>query len=175
VGAASFALDPPLLAATPDCADPDEPTPAQGTGPFYKPRSPQRQSFLEAGLTGTRLLVTGHVLSTRCRPLAGALVDFWHCDAEGDYDMAGTRFRGHQFTDAAGAFRLETLLPAAYSARTPHIHVRVQPAGGAILTTAMYLSDRPHSRDGLFDPALVMEHRADGDGRRGTFTFVLAS
>lgn len=174
VGAASFALDPPLLAATPDCADPDEPTPAQGPGPFYKPRSPRRQSFLEPGLTGTTLVVTGQVLNTRCRPLAGALVDFWHCDARGAYDMAGTRFRGHQFTDAAGAFRLETLLPAAYSARTPHIHVRVQPAGGEILTTAMYLSDRPKSRDGLFDPALVMEIGADGDVRRGTFTFVLA-
>lgn len=171
--AASRDADASLLVATPECADADDPTPAQGTGPFYKPRSPRRVSFLEPGLTGTRLLVTGRVVTTRCQKLAGALVDFWHCDARGDYDQAGFRFRGHQLTDAAGAFSLETILPAAYSARTPHIHVRVQPAGGAILTTALYLSEQANSRDGLFDPALVMELEERGGVRHGPFTFVL--
>jgi protocatechuate 3,4-dioxygenase beta subunit len=161
------------LAATPACPDADEPTPDQGPGPFYKPRSPERRSFLEPGQDGTRLLVTGRVVTTRCRPVAGALVDFWHCDAAGEYDMAGHRFRGHQFADAAGGFSLETILPAAYMARTPHLHVRVQPPGGAVLTTAIYLSLRPHSRDGQFDPALVMEVGEQGDARKGAFTFVL--
>jgi len=170
---ASRDLDASELAATPECADADDPTPPQGAGPFYKPRSPRRQSFLEPGLAGTRLAVTGRVVTTRCRPVAGALLDFWHCDARGDYDTAGFRFRGYQFTDQAGAFSLETILPAAYSARTPHIHVRVQPAGGAILTTALYLSERANSRDGLFHPALVMELEDRGDVRRGIFNFVL--
>jgi protocatechuate 3,4-dioxygenase beta subunit len=61
------------LPATPSCADGDEPTPRQMEGPFFKPRSPQRTS-LTAGLQGSRILVSGLVLSTRCRPVVG---DFW--------------------------------------------------------------------------------------------------
>jgi hypothetical protein len=58
-------------------------------------------------------------------------------------------------------------------ARTPHLHVRVQPPGGAVLTTAIYLSLQPHSRDGQFHPALIMEVGGHRDSRRGAFTFVL--
>jgi PAS domain S-box-containing protein len=63
------------LTATPPCSEGEEPTPRQMEGPFFKPRSPQRTSLLVAGLHGTRILVSGLVLSTRCKPVAGALVD----------------------------------------------------------------------------------------------------
>src|SRR3990172_318874 len=85
------------LSPTPACGDADDPTPAQTEGPYFTPNSPQRASLLETGMSGTRLVVEGFVLSTSCRPVARALVDFWQCDAAGNYDNTGYRLRGHQF------------------------------------------------------------------------------
>ena len=41
---------------------------------------------------------------------------------------------GHQFTDADGRYRLETVVPGLYPGRTRHIHVKVQAKGGPVLT-----------------------------------------
>lgn len=90
---------------TPACGDEDDVTPRQTEGPFYTPDSPERTSLLEPGIEGTRVVVSGRVLTTDCRPVAGALVDFWHADDAGRYDNAGYKLRGHQFTDARGAGR----------------------------------------------------------------------
>jgi protocatechuate 3,4-dioxygenase beta subunit len=170
-GAPARAL--PLLEPTPECAG-DEPTPPQGAGPFFKPDSPQRTSLLEPGLAGTRLVVAGFVLTTACTPVAQALLDFWHTDDGGDYDMAGDRLRGHQFSDAAGGFRLETIVPGAYSGRTRHIHVRVQPRGGRILTTQLYFpGEAGNQADGMFSPRLLVKLTPSETGRAARFDFVL--
>jgi protocatechuate 3,4-dioxygenase beta subunit len=65
----------PPLRPTPACADDAEPTPRQTAGPFFKPDSPRRASLLESGIRGTRIVVSGLVLSTDCKPVARALVD----------------------------------------------------------------------------------------------------
>ena len=116
------------LAATPACADPAEPTHRQTEGPYFTPGSPHRTSLLEPGVRGTRIVVAGRVLSIDCKPVARALVDVWHADDAGDYDNRGFRFRGHHFTDEAGGYRFETIVPGAYSGRTRHYHVKVRPA-----------------------------------------------
>src|SRR5262245_957329 len=116
----------PTLPLTPSCSDADEVTPRQMEGPYFKPRSPERTSLLEPGMTGTNLLLTGSVLSRRCQPLARILLDFWHADDAGHYDNVGYRCRGHQFTDEAGRFRLETIVPGLYPGRTRHIHLKAQ-------------------------------------------------
>src|SRR5262245_575018 len=90
------------LKPTTACADSHDATPRQMEGPFFKPRSPERTSLLESGLAGTRIVVSGQVLSTRCQPVPGALLDFWQCDSRGDYDNRGNTLRGHQFADAQG-------------------------------------------------------------------------
>ncbi|MEX1018654.1 MAG: hypothetical protein WDZ49_03300 [Litorilinea sp.] len=163
------------LDATPACGDDDDPTPAQTEGPYYTPDTPARASLLEPDMVGTRLLVAGYVLTTDCRPLGGALLDFWQADDAGVYDNAGYRLRGHQFTDDAGRYQLETIVPGLYPGRTRHIHVRVQPSGGAILTTQLYFPDEPqNARDGIFRPELIMAVRA-GEPLVGTFDFVLDS
>ncbi len=64
-------------APTPACGDDGKPTPRQMEGPFYTPNTPRRMSLLEPGLRGTRLQLTGRVLSTDCTPLPGVLLDFW--------------------------------------------------------------------------------------------------
>ena len=148
-----------VLTTTPSCADGDDPTPAQTEGPYFTPNSPERVSLREAGTRGTVLIVEGQVLTRSCQPVTRALVDFWQCDDAGVYDNTGFKLRGHQFTDASGRYRLETIVPALYPGRTRHIHVKVQ---------------APNQRDGIFDDALVLENYRDASGgKAGAYNFVL--
>ena len=160
------------LKPTKACADKSDATPRQMEGPFFKPRSPQRTSLLESGVQGTRIVVSGQVLSTRCQPVPGALLDFWQCDGKGDYDNRGNTLRGHQFTDADGRYRLETIVPGLYPGRTRHIHVKVQAPNQPILTTQLYFpNEAQNANDFLFRPELLIAiGEAQGAGR---FDFVL--
>jgi len=160
-------------APTPDCDD-DAPTPSMTEGPFFTPHSPERTSLLEPGMPGTRMVLSGRVVSRGCTPIAGALVDFWHADDEGEYDNEGFRLRGHQFTDAQGRYRLETIVPGLYSGRTRHFHVKVQARGGRVLTTQLYFPDEAsNSRDRIFRPDLLMAVRDGQRGKDARFNFVL--
>ena len=159
------------LPATPACGADGGPTPAQTEGPYFKPSSPERASLLEPALTGARLVVTGLVLGTDCRPVPHALLDFWQADGSGHYDNAGQRLRGHQFTDAEGRYRLETVLPGLYPGRTRHIHVKAQVPGQRVLTTQLYFpGEVMNARDGIFDRRLVV---AMADSAMARFDFVL--
>ncbi len=162
------------LPATPACEDDDDPTPPQTAGPFHTPNTPLRTSLLESGFAGTRLLLSGQVLSTQCTPLAGALLDFWHTNDAGEYDNEGYTFRGHQFADDAGRFTLETIVPGVYPGRTRHIHVRVQAPNQPILTTQLYFpGESGNQGDGIFDPALLVKLADAANGKEAQFTFVL--
>ena len=163
------------LAPTPACDDGDDPTLAQTEGPYFTPNSPERASLLEAGMAGRRLVVAGTVLTPDCRPVRRALLDFWQADDAGQYDTPGYRLRGHQFSDAQGAWRLETVVPGLYTGRTRHIHVKVQAPDGPVLTTQLYFPGEPENdRDGIFSPELLLSGVRDSGGtRRGSFTFVL--
>ncbi|HZA80196.1 MAG TPA: hypothetical protein VFC13_01830 [Actinomycetes bacterium] len=163
------------LAPTPACDDGDDPTPAQTEGPYFTPSSPRRASLLEAGLGGQRLVIAGTVLATDCRPVERALLDFWQADDAGEYDNQGYRLRGHQFSDARGAWRLETVVPGRYTGRTRHIHVKVQAPDGPMLTTQLYFPGEPdNDRDGIFQPELLLTGVSDRGGiRQAGFTFVL--
>jgi protocatechuate 3,4-dioxygenase beta subunit len=166
--------DTPTLEPTPACDDHDE-TPQQTEGPYFTPNSPERTSLLGTGITGTKLIVSGRVLTPTCETIADALLDFWQCDDNGQYDNAGYRLRGHQFTDQNGNYWLETIVPGLYPGRTRHIHVKVQKPNGAVLTSQLYFPDEPsNGADGIFNPALVMRVEDTGDGRAATFDFVLA-
>jgi protocatechuate 3,4-dioxygenase beta subunit len=162
------------LEPTPPCDDDDEETIAQTEGPYFTPNSPERTSLLEPGITGTKLVVTGYVLSTNCQPVAAALIDFWQADDNGEYDNVGYKLRGHQFTDEQGRYTLETVVPGLYPGRTRHLHVKVQAPNGAVLTTQQYFPDEPdNARDGIFHPALVMAVQDTTDGKAATFNYVL--
>lgn len=168
------AATPQVLQPTPACPDADEVTVPQTEGPFFKPRSPTRTSLLEPGMRGTRIILTGYVLSTDCKPVARALLDFWHADDAGTYDNVGFRLRGHQFTDSAGRYNLETVVPGLYTGRTRHFHVKVQPANQPILTTQLYFPGEPRNQtDGIFSPKLLMAMRETATRKVATFNFVL--
>lgn len=162
------------LPATPACEDDDEPTPRLTAGPFYTPNTPLRTSLLETGLAGTRLLLTGQVVSTKCAPIAGALLDFWHTDNAGNYDNEGYTFRGHQFADDEGRFTLETIVPGIYPGRTRHIHVHVQAPNQPILTTQLYFpGEAGNQGDSIFNPVLLVALTDAANGKAAQFTFVL--
>jgi protocatechuate 3,4-dioxygenase beta subunit len=164
------------LALTPEIADADDPTPALTEGPYFTPDSPRRRSIVPAGAAGTRLVLTGRVLTTSGRPIARALVDFWQADARGAYDNSGYRFRGHQLTDARGRYALTTVVPGLYPGRTRHIHVKVQRPRGRVLTTQLFFPGVAGNRtDGIFDADLVVRRwRRSGARRTARFDFVLA-
>ncbi len=115
------------------------------------------------------------MLTTRCRPIPNALLDFWQVDAKGVYDNSGYRLRGHQRADALGRYRLETIVPAFYPGRTRHIHVKAQAPGRPALTTQLYFPNVDRNRtDGIFDPALLVRGLRRSTSRwTARFDFVL--
>jgi protocatechuate 3,4-dioxygenase beta subunit len=59
-------------------------TPEVTEGPFYFDPKLERADVTE-GRAGIALNVRLQVVDAACRPLAGARVDIWQCDAQGHY------------------------------------------------------------------------------------------
>lgn len=83
-------------------------------------------------------------------PMNGAAVYVWHCNRDGEYSMYGqgvqgeNYLRGVQVADANGAVEFDTIFPAAYSGRWPHVHIEIYAnvddatsAGSPLRTTQM--------------------------------------
>jgi protocatechuate 3,4-dioxygenase beta subunit len=169
-GDASLRLEP-----TPAVGENDlEITPQETIGPAFEPNSPIKSNFRESGITGEPVILTGFVLDRKGKPIKGALLDFWHADADGQYDFTGFRCRGHQFSEVNGRYELQTILPGIYPGRTRHYHVRLQVAPGPILTTQLYFPGEPRNNsDLLFCRDLVLNIRDTNPGRLANFNFVL--
>ena len=69
-----------------------------------------------------------------CAPLAGAAVYLWHCNREGEYSLYSEAvadenyLRGVQQADDNGLVTFQSVFPACYSGRWPHIHFEVYPS-----------------------------------------------
>jgi len=158
----------------PDCNAEVNPTPPTTEGPYYTADTPERTSLIEPGVIGTKLLLTGYVLSTDCTPIPGAWLDFWQADGNGQYDNTGYRLRGHQFTDEAGRYYLETVVPGLYPGRPPHIHVKIQAPNQPVLTTQLYFPGEVSNQgDSFFFPQLLVTMQDTEQGVMATFNFVL--
>ena len=144
-------------------------------GPFYTPSTPLRSDLREPDTTGSTLVLEGLVMTSDCRPVAGAVIDIWHCDENGRYDNIGYRYRGHQYTDSAGSYQFITIRPTIYTGRTEHIHVKVQGEGTRLLTTQIYFPDQQahNSQDWIFKDELLMDLKKTEQGWYGRFDFVL--
>jgi protocatechuate 3,4-dioxygenase beta subunit len=127
--------------------------PEQTEGPFYADVGLERRDITE-GLAGHPLRLGIRVVDEDCTALAGALVDVWHCDVDGDYsafsdgagssDDAGegtTFLRGSQVADADGIVEFATNYPGWYHGRTVHIHTKVRINDAEVLTTQLYFPD----------------------------------
>ncbi|PWS30981.1 dioxygenase family protein [Pedobacter paludis] len=122
------------------------PTETEGPFPTKVPASYVRSDITDgrSGYKMTTKITIGN-LNNSCAGLAGAIVDIWHCDAEGNYSeyggsgMQSTNYqsvhflRGRQTTDANGLVTFTSIFPGWYSGRATHIHVHVYTAGGASL------------------------------------------
>ena len=110
-----------------------------------------------------------------CRPIEGAIVDVWQCDAHGVYsgvadindqfDTTGKQFlRGHQVTDADGMARFTTIYPGWYTGRAVHIHfkIRTNPDGdvGHEFTSQVYFDEA------VTDRVLATHPYASQEGER---------
>ena len=172
--ASATAAPTPVSAATPTCTSGAAATPSQTEGPYFKAGSPERASLLESGTAGTKLVVAGYVLTRDCKPVAGAVLDFWQADDRGNYDNTGYTLRGHQTSASDGSYRLETIVPGLYTGRTEHIHVKVQAPGKTPLTTQLYFPGvTENDSDGIFDRRLLMDVRDAAGGKAATFDFIL--
>ncbi len=98
------------------------PTLSQGGGPFESSGAPApRRSRIGRGH-----VLTGRILSAPgCKPVRGAVVEFWQESPNGIYDR-----RGHAavVTGPLGTFRFEGPVPPG-GFRGPHIHIHVSAAG----------------------------------------------
>ena len=80
-----------------------------------------------------------------CAVLQNAIVDIWHCDADGNYSeyggsgMQSTNYqnyhflRGRQISDADGGVKFQSIFPGWYNGRATHIHVHIYNTTGTSL------------------------------------------
>jgi protocatechuate 3,4-dioxygenase beta subunit len=122
-------------------------TPEQTEGPYYIANEKVRSNITE-GRPGTPLTLRLAVVdASTCKPIKGAAVDIWHCDAAGTYSGFGagrssrTFMRGIQRTNADGIATFKTVYPGWYSGRTVHIHVKVHVRGNVVHTGQLYFPD----------------------------------
>ncbi len=70
-------------------------------------------------------------LARGCAPLAGAAAYVWHCDRGGNYSMYSQAaqnenyLRGVQAAGADGVITFQSIFPACYPGRWPHIHFEI--------------------------------------------------
>lgn len=148
----------PLEETVPGCVV----RPEQTEGPFFVEERLGRSDLRPESASGdpkpgVPLALTFRVfgIGEGCAPLEGAVVDVWHCDAQGDYsgvsDRTGdsdtaeqTWLRGFQRTGADGGARFTTVYPGWYPGRAVHIHFKVRTgvtANDYEFTSQLYFDD----------------------------------
>jgi protocatechuate 3,4-dioxygenase beta subunit len=165
--------------------------PEQTEGPYWIDTTLTRRD-VRGGRPGTLLDLRLTVVdASTCRPIRGADVEIWHCDAGGVYSgVSGgggngsaapgdrTRFlRGHQVADPAGRVRFTTIYPGWYPGRAVHIHVKVHVRGDVVHTGQLYFPDavtdaayrsRPYSSRGARDTRNSRDGIYADGGRQST-------
>ncbi len=177
-------------------------TPEAMEGPYYRTGGPLRSDIRE-GRGGELLrLVLTVVDAATCDPIAGAKVDVWHADRQGNYSGFGaavgddTFLRGRQRSDGAGRVVFTTVYPGWYPGRTAHIHVKVYVGGDVVHTGQLYFPQRVNDRvyaqrryqhlgarvtnhqDGIFNSSggaqtKLALSRPDRGGYKGTITLAV--
>jgi protocatechuate 3,4-dioxygenase beta subunit len=157
-------------------------SPSETEGP-YPTKNPTAFAIkdIKSDRTGTPLTmnITIQNVKDSCNPLAGAFVDVWHCDKDGNYSEYGSLtsvhfLRGRQTTDNNGVAAFTTVFPGWYPGRSPHIHVHVfksllvtqiafpTDVCDTVYTTATNFytkgkQDTSNTRDGIFSDSLAAQ------------------
>jgi hydroxyquinol 1,2-dioxygenase len=132
-------------------------------GPYYWEGAPELPAGanLAEGVKGDPTFYSGRVLGSDGTPIAGAVLDVWSGDGEGNYDMQmegdiGMRARGRIRTDAQGRYSFRSIRPTYYPVPTDgpvgrmlqkmgrhpmrpgHIHMIVSAPGHHAVTTHLF-------------------------------------
>jgi protocatechuate 3,4-dioxygenase beta subunit len=177
--AAATATPEATLAATlPSCVVRPEMT----EGPYFVDeklnradvRSDPSDGSVREGVPLRLTFLVSQIGASACTPLAGAMVDIWHCDAAGVYSDAtdrgfstkGKKFlRGYQVTDNKGVAGFTTIYPGWYAGRAVHIHFKIRTIAGA--TTTHEFTSQLFFDDTLSDTVFTQAPYA-GRGQRTT-------
>ncbi|MFT4203804.1 MAG: intradiol ring-cleavage dioxygenase [Chitinophagaceae bacterium] len=133
-------------------------TPSETEGPFptKSPSSYVRSDIRKGDGVGAAMTVVITIadLNDSCNVLAGAIVDIWHCDVNGDYSQYGGTsmqtnnytslnwLRGRQTTDSNGAVTFTTIFPGWYQSRATHVHAHIYNSSGtSLLVTQIAFDD----------------------------------
>lgn len=148
-------------------------TPETTEGPYYIDPDLVRKDITE-GKPGIPLHMQIQVVTADCRPVSGARVDIWHCDAQGyysgyanmgsnrDQDTTGQTFlRGTQMTDDNGIASFDTIYPGWYRGRTTHIHYKVFLDEKTVLTSQIFFPDALSEYVFLNDPTYIRDEERD--------------
>lgn len=123
-------------------------SPSETKGPFpIKTPSQLVLENIKSDRVGIALLINLVIenKNSNCSPLAGVLVDVWHCDKDGNYseyggtsmqqtDYTSVHFlRGRQTSNSKGEVSFISIFPGWYQGRAPHVHVEVLSNSGASL------------------------------------------
>jgi hydroxyquinol 1,2-dioxygenase len=153
-------------------------------GPFFAENRPSVENGADIGgeMTGPPLYFEGHVHNLEGAPLAGALVDVWHSDAEGFYDsqlegLSASAGRGLLRSDENGRFFFHSVMPVGYPIpsdgpvgdmlratsrsvmRPAHVHVRILAPGYEDVVTAIFPTGDPYlETDAVFGVHLSTVH-----------------
>ncbi len=154
-------IEPPThTAAIPGCIV----RPEQIEGPYFVNeklnrsdiRSDPADGSVKVGVPLELVFQVSQVDGQTCKPLSGAVVHVWHCDAEGIYsDVKDPRFfntvgkkflRGYQVTDTNGMVKFTTIYPGWYPDRAVHIHFKIRTNSashrGHEFTSQLYFDDK---------------------------------
>ncbi|MEO5822706.1 MAG: intradiol ring-cleavage dioxygenase [Vicinamibacteraceae bacterium] len=172
--------------------------PQQTEGPYFVDQQLVRSDIRVEPTTGAAkdgvplvlALTVFDVSNGQCRPLPGATVDIWQCDAQGVYsgvtdrgfNTSGQRsLRGAQTTDAKGGVQFTTIHPGWYQGRAIHIHfkIRTQANGSPWEFTSQWYFDEALNDRILADPRYAKPgqrttNATDGIFRNGGSDLLLA-
>ena len=122
-------------------------------GPFYFDVDKIRSDIREDHEGVTLRLGVRVRDAAECKPIPNAVVDVWHCDAEGSYSEPGESYcRGAQVTNREGIVEFTTVYPGWYPGRTVHIHGKVHLDKQTVLTTQFYFDDEVSAAVFVDDP-----------------------
>jgi protocatechuate 3,4-dioxygenase beta subunit len=162
-------------------------------GPYYFDPSLERADITEGTQKGVATTVRLQVVDGSCKPIEGARVDIWHCNAEGLYsgyanqtsgiDTSGQTFlRGTQFAGANGIVEFQTIYPGWYAGRTTHIHFKVFLDDKTVLTGQLFFPDalsqflyqnvEPYTSHGHDRDVLNANDNIAGQATRASFAYV---
>lgn len=119
-------------------------------GPYYLAGSPNTALVAASDEPGTRLFLSGTVLSNDClTPVPNAMIEVWQANDAAVYDTSSAfKLRGTMYSDANGLYAFESIVPGAYlngaQYRPKHIHFKVTKPGFPELVTQLYFAGDPY-------------------------------